>query len=507
MMKRTGDKLYKDNRGSALVSVFLIICVILIIGMGIIALSASNAAQAKVNGTYEKDYYAADGAAKQEVEALRNAALEQYRLIAADVQNYGENTASNNYVDFFSNIKTAMNAYTAVQPDPSAGGPTSITLDQIKDDGGNPTRVYTIAATASDAKTSRKIATTVSITFKKVTLSAAAFTPLGTDTIISGGMFDCHSGNVDLGTSGTPATAHFAALNATQYHFNWNGNSQMTVAQLQAGLVDTNLQSEITWWNMKYPGFTSAVKVPSGQLSLPTFNSATTVSNGSFNWHIPSPIYLDLEGASGTYTLDGSFSYIGGQIYCTTNLNMSSPYITGTAANNVKIYCKGALSISGSIVSYTTIYCDGNVTINGGSSYNHVTIYCNGTISDSCTDRYNDRYYCKNYTMSGGNFDYSASDDMGNMVYAESSMHLESNVSGFFYTNGTMTCNGGKLYGQAVAKGGITTPGYSFYQDSAMMAKIYTNPFLSSSPADTSIKVVQPKNTEIFTNTPTYSEK
>lgn len=523
----------KDNRGSALLSVFMVVTVILVLGMGILALSLGNTNQAKTADTYEKDYYVADGAAKHAVEAVNNAALEQYRLIAIDVKNNGEGTASNNAVDFFNDLAVTLAAYTPVQPDSSAGGPTSVSM-QISNNGGSPTRVFTILATATDSKTTRKISSNVSITFKKVTLTNNAFKSPGGETVISGGTFDASNASVSI-----TGTAKFGTLKYKQWNFNYNGNSNPDAATL-ASLQDTGTAAKFAW-KMKYPGYTEEAKT-SVTPTLPLITNNSTITNASFkdppfNWTVPSPIYL--EGQSGaSFTIDSSLgTYRGGQIYCTGSLTDSAEidgtsgnyvkiYSTGTfnqgtgqlnyvkvfgdgnvnlnsgpAISNSYIYSKGDITISGRTMNNLTIICDGDLTISGGSSTN-VTIYCNGTITDSSNTRTNMKVYCDSYSMSGGNIQGNS------IVYAETFMHLESTVRGLFYSNGDITCgNGAGVTGQMAAKGNITTTGYSFTQDSALMAQLNVDPFTTSSPADSSIKIVQPANSDIFTNTPAYSEQ
>jgi hypothetical protein len=517
----------KDNRGSALISVFMLITVIIILGMGILALSLANTKQAKTTDTYEKDFYVADGAAKQAVEAVNNAALEQYRLIAIDVKNNGEGTTSNNATDFFNGMAALLSAYVPVQPDSSAGGPTSVTVP-ISNNGGSPTRVYTVLATATDSKTTRKISSTVSITFKKVTLSSAAFTPLGDQVLLCGGMFDVSKVHVDI-----TGTAEFGALKINPWNFNYNGNNNPDQATLNT-LIDPSLSNNLNW-NMKYPGYTEEPKT--------TPVNPIYLSNGSnYSSNNPvSPVYL--EGNTGaSFTVSSTNSgFTSGQIWCDKKLTLSSDTLSGSPSNYIKIYSSGDMTITSTPMSYCKIYCDGNLSISGGSGISNLiicchgnitigsvtrnnlkifcdkdltitggsstndTIYCKGTFNDGSTDRYNTHVYCNVYKMSGGNFYSNPSGD--SIVYAETSMHIESICNGLFYTNGNLDCGGGRVTGQVAAKGSITTNGYSFIQNSAMMARINVNPFTSSSPADSNVQVVQPKNTDIFTNTPTYVEQ
>lgn len=482
-----------DNRGSALVSVFLVIIVLLVLGMGILALSVANNKQAKVDNTYERDYYVADGSAKQGVETLKSAALERYRQIADDLKN--NILTSNNAASFFAYVDAV--SYTPPQPDASAGGPTSSTVAISHATVNSSTHRYTVLSSASDGATSRSIAGSIDITFVPVTVQGATFTPLGSETILAGGTFRQNSGWSAV--SGTVKFGAFSSYNPSQFK-----------------LKDMNQSDTSTWivpsvkdslnWSMKYPGFTDSVRTPAAQLSLPPIADGTSITNAAFknppyNWNVPSPIYL--EGASGASFTISSFQYKGGQVYCTGNLGISND-VLGTSSSYVYLYCSGDLNLSNGAIQYSKIYCGGNLTINGGSGLDHVTIYCNGSISDSCTNRTNVRVYCKSYTMNGGNF-------VGdNVLYAENSIHLESTVSGLFYTNGTIDLGSGSgLTGQMAAKGNITVNGsFDFKPDSAMIARLNVDPFMTSSPGGSgSSAIIQPPSSQIFTTTPTYTEQ
>jgi hypothetical protein len=496
-------RIISDTRGSALLAVFMIIIIMLILAMGVMALSVSNTKQAKIADTFERDYFVAEGGAKQGIEAIQSAVLEQYRSIAAEMAKGVE--SNNNAASFFSVIDAVK--YTPPLPDSSAGGPNSntLTFTHTADKNDSATHIYTVLSTATDGKTPRNVVGNISVTFVPVSKTIIAFTPLGDEAVLAGGIFNASNNQVNI-----TGTAKFGKLiNNSQYHFNYNGDTNPSAATLLS-MQDPNLINTRTWWKMKYPGFTLAVKTPTAQLSLPTFTAATNITNASFsaapyNWVVPSPIYLDLEGQTGTYTIS-NFQYKCGQIYCTTNLEISND-VLGTASSPVKIYCAGNLKISNAAVEYAQIYCNGNVTINGGAHYKNVTIYCNGAITDSCTDRSNVRYYCNSYSMSGGNFNYNPSTDTGNIVYAENSIHIESTVHGLFYTNGNIDCGGNGIFGQLVAKGNITTTSFfSFTRDSDMMKKLNVDPFVSSSPGDSCITIVQPISSLVFTGAPTFVE-
>ena len=531
-MKNLGPKRSLFNtKGSALVSALLVITVLLILGTGVIWLSLANAKQARFTDTFERSYYTADGGAQQAIERIKGAVLDQYNAIASDLED--NILSSNNAASFFSAID-AVN-YTPPQPDASTGGPSSLQVDIAASVVDADTHRYTVTSRAyKDGTLIRRVQGSIDVTFVPVT-KAATFTPLGNEILLAGGLFDSSAGYVSI-----TGSAKFGSLNYKKWNFNYNGNSNPDAATLQS-LIDPALAGRFTW-SMKYPGFTKEAKSTTA-LTLPAIANGTTVTNASFkdppyNWTVPSPIYL--EGQSGaSFTISSSIgSFNGGQIVCTGSLTDTAPII-GTSASYVKIYssgtftqsngqlnyvkvfgdgnvnlnngpevrnsvicAKGDLTISGRTMSNLKIYCGGNLTISGGSSSN-VTIYCNGTFNDNANTRTNMKVYCDSYRMSGGNIVGDS------IVYAETFMHLESTVSGLFYTNGDIDINNGGsgITGQIAAKGNITTRGYSFTQDLAMIARLNVDPFVTSSPGSSgSASVTQPQNSQIFTATTGISE-
>lgn len=482
----------RNDSGSALVSTFLILLVILVLGAGVLTFSAANARQAVADNTFERAYYAAEGGARQGVEALKSAALDQYTAIARDMQNGTE--SGNNAASFFSVID-AIASYGASDPDNAAGAALAVDVGITHTVSGtdSDTHVYSVLSTAAGGAVTRSVLGRIAIKFVPVTKQTAAFTPLGSETILAGSTFRQNSGWSAV--SGTVKFGAFSSYNPGQFRLN-----DMDKSDTSSWIVPS-VKDSINW-SMKYPGFTDAVRTPA--LSLPPIANGTEVTNAAFQyapyyWTVPSPIYL--EGQPGASFTISRFRYEGGQVYCTGNLGFSNDFL-GTPSSYAYVYCKGNLSFSSGAIQYARIYCGGNLTINGGGGLDHVTIYCNGSISDSCTDRKNVRVYCKSYTMNGGNFRGD------NVVYAENSIHLESTVSGLFYTNGNIDLGSGSgLTGQMVAKGNITLNGsFNFKPDQAMLDRLNVDPFMTSSPSDSTVKIIQPPSAEIFTGDPTFSE-
>jgi hypothetical protein len=491
VIKKTGNRsnIARDERGSALLSVFLVITMLLILGTGILTLSVANISQARTGDTYERDYYVADGGAKQGVETLKGAALEQYRKIAADLQNNIQST--NNASSFFAALDAV--SCTPPQPDSSAGGPTSLAVSISHATVDADTHRYTVRSTATDGKTARSLSGSIDINFVPVT-ATAGFSPLPACAILSGGTLRQNSGWTAV--TGSVKCGAFSSYNPGQFCLNGVTNPSPSL------FVDPNTASLFSW-DMEYPGFTNAVRTPSGQLTLPPVANGANITNAAFkdppyNWTVPSPIYL--EGQTGASFTISNFQYKGGQAYSTGSLGFSNDVI-GTAGSFVMLYCKGNLSLSNGAIRYVKIYCDGNLTINGGGGLDNVIIYCNGSISDSCTNRTNVRMYCSSYTMNGGNF-------IGdNIVYAENSIHVESTVSGLFYSNGNIDVGSGAgLTGQMAAKNNITLNGsFNFKYDSAMLQRLNADPFPSSTGSG-SAAYVQPADSQIFSGGSSFSE-
>lgn len=490
-MKHPGiARLMRDERGSALVSAFVVIVVVLILGLGILTLSTANIAQAKVDDTYARDYHVAGGGARQGIEALKNAALDQYRKIADDLESNIQST--NNAASFFSALDAF--AYSPRQPDASSGGPTSLAVAISHAAVDADTRRYTVLATATDGKTPRRVASSIDIRFIPVE-KTSGFTPLGTQAVIAGGTLVQNQGYTSItDTTDLAFPVKFGSMPSCK-SYALNGAYKADLSPY----VDPATADSLSW-DMDYPGFTSAVKPSGSQLSLPAYTSPATITNMSFGGSAPSPVYLDLEGSSGAYTMS-SFNYVGGTVYCTASLTASNPYITGTASSYVNIYCRGNLTLNGVIARYVNIYCDGNVAINGGNSYRNVTVYCNGTINDSCTDRRDVRYYCGAYRMNGGNFHGD------NIVYTENSLHLESTVSGLFYSNGAIDVGSGSgVTGQVVAKGNITMNGsFNFTYDDDMIQRLNVDPFTTSTGGGATA-ITQPPDALIFSGASPLTE-
>jgi hypothetical protein len=525
MKKMMRARLIADNRGSALISVFMVITVIILMGMGILALSVANVKQAKADDTYERDYFAASGGAQQGVEVLKSAALEKYNDIADDLKNniLGTNNASS----FFAVLDAV--SYAAPQPDSSAGGPSSLSVTISHTTVDADTHRYSVLSTATDGTISRRVLGSIDINFVPVTAASAAFTPLGNETMITGGTLIQNSGNTTIN-----GAVRFGALPTyRQWNFSLNGVANPDLSPY----VDPSTASSLNW-SMQYPGFTDDPKTVAA-LSIPLISNNSTVKSSSFPGGMVSPVYLQGKpGASFTVTGINS-GFTSGQIDCYRKLTITSCTLDGSAGSYIKLYSTLGMAISSTVLDYCKLFVDGNLTISGGGGLSNLVIYCSGDVTigsttlnnvkiicgGNCTingggttnltiysahdvlvtsnDRTNMKVYCDTFTMSGGNIRGDT------IVYAESSIHLESTVSGLFYTNGNIDIGSGSgLTGQIVAKGKITLNGsFGFNFDSAMLGRLNVNPFVTSSPGSGSgSTITQPSSSDIY-GTPAFNEQ
>ncbi len=534
-MKRLIDSSLHNERGAALVAVFLVLMVLLTLGLGVMALSMGSAKQAVVTDTYEKAYYAAEGGAQQGVEYLRSQVLRVYSNIKSDLAS--GITSSNNATSFFNNLNTSItNSATKFNPVlTESSGAASVTglTASIAASASGITRTYTITSTAAGGEARRIVVGKIDVTFKEVTVSSGALT-LSDHVVMTGGTFHVVSGDNRVNN---PATVLFGSYDNPNTN-PWYDGFVYDDKPNTSNWINPGLAGTLTW-EMEYPGYSNEAKYPNAPSIAPIANGASVTNaafkNPPYNWTVPSPVYL--EGAPGASYSVSNFSIIGGQVVSTGNLSISAPNITGTADKYVKIYCSGDLTISSSILKYVKIFCDGNLTISGGSGTRNCKIYVKGNVTLStvieddtiicgknltlqgnsanrCTiyakqkvtmdsnNRTNMKIYCDVLSTSGGGIGGDT------IVYAESSLNLCGNVAGLFYTNGTAkigTPQNGSLTGQVVAKGDTYTYGYQFNKD-PNISRLYDDAFVTSTGSAT-MTITLPLNTEIFQTPATIGEQ
>lgn len=500
-----------DERGSAMVSVFLVITVLLVLGMGILALSLSNTKQAVTTNTYERCFYAADSGAKQGVERLKSAALEYYRVVAEEVK--AGSMANNNAASFFAYLDAI--GYTAPQPDAASGGPTSLGVSISNTAVDADTHRYTVLATASGDSATRKVAGTIDITFEPIT-TTSGFTSFGDQAIIAGGTFTMGTkinvpvnGDVRFGAyvnprSNPPTYSKYDGLSANNENV--------------PGWIDPATADSLNW-DLNYSSFVLPKTAVTPSLPLikngDTVNTSYIASKGAT---LTSPFYIEGEpGASysikalninrGQFISDGNLTIDGGSGYF------------GTSSSYLKIYVKGNLVIKSTTLSYAKIFCEGNVTIDGSGDFTGVEIYCKGDVKISSINLVNVKVYSGDqFTFGGGNVTGQS------LVYAKNDMKLGTEVgggssgctlSGLFYSNGTASVNaGGSMTGQIVAKGNMTMAGsFSFTYNQALIDAILDDPnfqngpFVTGNTSGSSTQVVEPASSKIFTATSPFTER
>lgn len=463
-----------DKSGSALLAVVMIIAVVLILGMGILTLSLANARQNKIDDTYERDYYSADGGAQQGVEALKNAAMEQYRLIATDLMNNVQ--SSNNATSFF----TALDAVTYVppQPDSSTGGPSALSVSITHSTVDADTHSYSVKAVATDGRTPRTVQGSITINFQPVT-KTSGYTQMGTQTMISGGKI-----------SSSQSTVHINGdVVASSYTIDYPNNFIVTGSKLIGTAVPT--------WNTKYSDHYEAKSAVT-----PT---VTVTTNGSTVSSCASPYYI--EGSSGvSYTVSSlNVNGNGGQFYSAAGLTVSNGTYKGSSSNWLKLYSSGDMTITSSSLAYVKIFCGGNLSLTNSGIPSNIEIDCAGSVTISGTSLADTTMFC------GNDLNFSGTSITGNsIIYVKDDISFtgaSGTMKGLFYAGGDITIGQASmnLDGQIAAGGNITitqaSPSYTY--DAALLQQLASNDFIQDCGTAT---VTQPPDSQIFSG-PTFAEQ
>ncbi len=554
MNRKRNATVLMNNRGSALLTTFLVLIVLVALGLAMTTLAVANYQQSTTIDNYERNYYSAEGAAQLALDNLKREVRDYYNDMAIARANTANLTEYNVlYDNFFANIRSNAAAsfadpevavYAGVGPDTVST--TYLTPAKIDSD----TYRFTIESTATGARAARTVTASIVIKRNGITYIPGSLPPpYGEQSLIAGGTLDLTSAsavhiNNSLGTgNGSILVGDYKSRNSAittpeQAYAaeTWRDGLYMN-NRSAGGWIDPMTIMGIAW-NESYPGFTKpapAVVTP----SIAVITNGQTVTDSNFPKDkknkpiIPSPLYL--EGAAGAfYTVSGMDVTGGGQfvsdkaltltggsgykgtsgnwltLYGGGNVNIGSTTIGyvrlycdgdftwgGSASGPVEVYCKGNVTINGIVMKNCKIVCGGNVSISGGNSTD-VTLYCKGDLNDSSTNRTNAQYYVGGeYKMTGGNFIGES------LVYAEKKLSLESTCSGFFYTNGdAVIYSGAGITGQLVAKGNVKVNGsFDFKYDGSIVNAALDK--LDGTPLDTSgttrePQLIQPVNGAIF---------
>ncbi len=479
-MRKSIKQRITDNRGSALVSVFLVIMVLLVLGMGILALTMNNVKQSAVVDNYERDYYAANRAAQQAIENLKRTVGDYYNDLAlkfADTANIAAyETAYNN---FFTNVRNNANAtFTEPALDTSRGGPGStVTTVAMGTPNGN-TCTYTISSKAVAGETTRTVYASITI-IRTEKFKTEFLTKFGNNALIAGGNVNMDgnknakidvNGDVVVGGSVVDTThggsGYFDATNYDPAH-----------PELY---VDPTIVSKLTW-SLSYGSFPQVAKDAAVAAAAPKISNGATVQASSYI----TP--MDIEGNPGaSYMITGASPATSGQIGSTGNLTLDgatlsgvSIYVSGnltiknsTSLSGVSIYVTGAssvLDIDDSTLTNVKIYCNGDM-----NSYN--TVYRHNSSGQGCQVAVRgdttlsgdslDSQQSKCYFYTGGTFTILSSHFDNIIVYAGTKLNVlleshgnrkgnRSELTGLLYTAGSAEINSCLIRGQLVSKNDV----------------------------------------------------
>ena len=476
-MKRLNYKGYlrRNNKGSALLAVFLVLMVLTVLGMGIFALSVGSVKQSTVTDIYEKAYYVSEKGSQQGIDFIRYAVTGLYKDIKEEcIALNTVSTAKNNANDFFSRLDSSARAYIA-SPDsyPEAGIDSLVSSisNGAPVAGSANAREYTIQSISTTGNISRIVTAKVMVVFfpiekKGVTFRDEVLITEGTMTqysqasmTISG---DVIAGSYNVaGPLSNPIRMTSGAMkllsdvpDATDA-LNWKIDYDKRLAAgnaVPAGIVARKTASTISTSGKKTTGFADTKKPDQ------TGGSTDSFSWGVFSGAVPTVYPLRITEASAKpYKFDqwNVLTSVPGelQIDASKNLEISSA-ISGTPTNRIKIFCDGNLILGK--ISYADIYALGSVTV--GQNCDNVNIYSNGpvtinstfsngTITSASTELMEIKQTCTNaniytngsLTISGSgssNLNFSSG---GNVIISNSVAGLEGYSAGNFTVSATLS--------------------------------------------------------------------
>lgn len=463
-----------NNRGSALLSVFLVIIVLLVLGMGILSLSLANSKQAVSVDTYERSYYVADAGAKQGVEQLKSAALEYYRVLADEVKN--NVLTNNNAVSFFAYMDAI--AYTPPQPDASVGGPTcaSVSISHASVD--SDTHRYTILSIATDGRVSRKMSAFIDVTFEKIK-TETIFEPFGSKPLVVGNTIDLSDvkNKTVLEIPDGAEVKNMPSQEEIKDHINPPEN-----------LVNLPETRNLVW-NLAFSQF-SSIKDATVPTITPINGDNVSSSVSPFN-------VIGVDAASYEIT---NVTANGGFIYCSNANNANDP--------KGKKDPDWGLTISNCTLTNVMVVCAGNITINSGTLRN-VSIYCGKTLTigpQSSTNILNSMIYASDCEI--GRNGNGKTQNFSGLIYVKDDLTVNANkygsISGQCVTRGSAILSDEIPNKKSLFEGNVEL----LNNLPATLNLASTNPFMSSIISVTggpTYRVIVPPTTSIYTDA-SYTE-
>ncbi len=411
----------KNERGSALVTVFMVLIVLLALGMGVMALSVGGAKQSVVTDTFEKLYYPAEGASTQGVEFIKQQVLNEYQDIA-DLFDHN-NSSTNNQTTFFQHLNDRLGAdganFAASQPDQSAGSAVDALDTKITHTSSGSTYIYTVSSKATGGSTARGVDGKLKVTFVKL---EKKFIPFGEHALIVGNTLDFTDAKPN-----TTITASGGVEVATI-------NPSSSASKISGGIVAPPPGRDLDW-DLSFSSFSAFIGlmgdnthalVP-GSYTMGTGNNKVSFSNALQNITTAS---LSLSSSKVTPAITN---------YLLNNVNVTS---------GAKLVSYGKLGIEGGTIRNAVIVTSGDLHLDGTTIYDSA-IYCGGTLylrdgNSKDTNVVDTVIYANNVNI-GGN---------GNGKYVF--------TKGLLYSKNDITIEGNKVdtqqfsySGQVVAKGDV----------------------------------------------------
>lgn len=342
-------KKYAGNeRGSALVAVFMVLVLLVVLGAGLMVLSVGSARQSVAADTYEKAYYPAEGASRQGIEYVKQAALTCYNGIADDLRN--NVLSSNNAASFFTAMESYMSSpATRFSPSPldlSAGAAVKTLNSSVNAAVVSPAaRAYTVDSTALGDAASRTVRGTITVKFVPL---QRKFIPFGDKALIVGNDLDLT--RVKQGTLlQSPDGIEVDPLKIRPDTSNVDPGSPIYPPP-----ADRNLD-----WVLTFNSFSSFISGITPNYEPADIGKGTL---GFKNLTINSGGMYVVGAADTPFTLDNVSLATDGRIVCYGDLTINDGEL-----NDVSIVCKGDMYIDGCTINRASIYCGGTLYVRAGN--------------------------------------------------------------------------------------------------------------------------------------------
>lgn len=445
-----------NNRGMALLTTFIVITVLLMLGVGIVVLVQANAKQTQYADATERLYYSAEGGAQQAVEQLKRATANCYNDLGQDRLN-SLSTYNTNMTYFFTESSSTYSVIRRAFGSKAASGkyeyqavglsfPTLATIE-MSDGPDSSSKLFTITSTATSGTTQKQAIATLTIRRKDVTylqtqekinpnLVDYLFGDYSIAALLLGGTLDfsnlpntnyvdlksvrrpaaslgrlIETGANQLTTSPTGYGGFFNPYNAVEEDYN-TSHQTLTLDSLNWFIEYSMLYNDGD--DSKESAFKTAYSIvdnisapnPSAKHSLidPTGAAMKVPAN---NIVTPAGLFTKTyDAVTGQLVVDGSGNPV---LTAVPNVTIkAADYPNGSSSANRKLYLMGeSRPHASSKVSYTMqdfnynydkmtdayIYCDGDLTIQR-CMLNKAFIHCTGDLYITNAQLIGSTVYC-----------------------------------------------------------------------------------------------------------------